>query len=401
MTPTQSEMVLKATTSLARHGIEAGFVVPTATGLNKGIMDATWPLREFLSRTGIHSFQDQGKGPESKRVIPVRMIYDNSERATEMSLYRPETKDGDPRIWVYGLNRHAMPEDVIAVIKGRDGVCAINCSYPGFETDLANPATILGKLVAALDPTSSVAPELLEKLRALGRMGPVPSKRPGDTGIGFTLETLLGISANSNRAPDFHGIELKSGRIGKGAKVSNGRHITLFSKTPAWDQSPFSARRALEVYGYRDMSTSRLQLFCSIDAKRRNSLGFILEPRPATNQLVNNHSTPVHPKTDVFLWLIDELTKTFQAKHRETFWVGAQRSEVNGLEYFHFVEARHTRGPSVAAFEQLLASGGICVDLTMSERGIRAVRDHGYLFRVYGSAFDSLFPEVGTYSLVD
>ena len=31
-------------------------------------------------------------------------------------------------------------------------------------------------------------------------------------GVGYTLETLLGIAANSSKAPDYKGIEIKSGR---------------------------------------------------------------------------------------------------------------------------------------------------------------------------------------------
>ena len=42
---------------------------------------------------------------------------------------------------------------------------------------------------------------------------------------------------------------------------------------------------------------------------------------------------------------------------------------ISEVEHFHFVEARHTRNPPLSTFERLLASGGICVDLTMSEKG--------------------------------
>jgi len=52
----------------------------------------------------------------------------------------------------------------------------------------------------------------LSKLQIISAKGFVDSLRSGDTGVGMTLETLLGIEANSNRAPDYFGIEIKAKR---------------------------------------------------------------------------------------------------------------------------------------------------------------------------------------------
>ena len=43
-------------------------------------------------------------------------------------------------------------------------------------------------------------------------MGFIQTMRPGDTGIGYTFESLLGIPANSATTPDFKGIEIKTKR---------------------------------------------------------------------------------------------------------------------------------------------------------------------------------------------
>ena len=60
-------------------------------------------------------------------------------------------------------------------------------------------------------------------LSDVSRKGFIKTMRPGDTGVGFTLETLLGIEANSNKAPDYKGIELKSSRVSKASnKTDNG-----------------------------------------------------------------------------------------------------------------------------------------------------------------------------------
>lgn len=398
MTNHESTAISGAAKLLGRYGIEAGFLVPTGTALDKGIMDATWPLREYLARTGFHDYRTQGQGGSSKRVVPVVIVQSSAVVASEASLYRPETKQGDPRIWIYGLPKSASPDDLLALIVDGGQLYIVNCTREDLPTLLADPASPLGKMAARLDTHAGAAAALLEKLQSVGAKGFVPSLRSGDTGIGFTLESLLGIQANSSQAPDFHGIELKAGRLGKRNKAAAARHITLFAKTPAWDRSAYSARRALETFGYRDNNTNRLQLFCSVGAKV-NSLGFRLEPRSEDDHLVSVNMDRVPGGEDVFLWLMTALRTSFKEKHRETFWVGARSKLVSAVEHFHFVEARHTRNPPLSTFERLLASGGICVDLTMSEKGTTAVRDHGYLFRVYGSCFDELFPEVGTYSL--
>ena len=57
---------------------------------------------------------------------------------------------------------------------------------------------------------SIVSEELLEKCRQINKKGFIKTMRVGDTGVGYTLETLLGIKANSNKSPDYKGIEIKT-----------------------------------------------------------------------------------------------------------------------------------------------------------------------------------------------
>jgi hypothetical protein len=284
------------------------------------------------------------------------------------------------------------------IVDGRQ-LYVVNCSQEDLSALLADSSSLLSQIAARQDKYVGIAQELLAQLKGIGAKGFVPSLRAGDTGIGYTLESHLGIKANSRKAPDFHGIEIKSARMGRTGRVA-GKQITLFSKKPDWGRSPYSARRTLDVFGYRDATSNRLQLYCSIDASQANSLGFKLDPRADDDHLVTTNISQIQGGEDVFLWMMSEIKQTFAEKHRETFCVGAQVKGVGGSESFHYVEARHTRKPPLSTFERLLAEGGICVDLTMSERGVNAVRDHGYLFRVYGQDFADLFPEVGVYSLV-
>ena len=56
-------------------------------------------------------------------------------------------------------------------------------------------------------------PQLKETLSDINRRGYIVSLRKGNTGIGYTLETLLGVAENNLRSPDL-GIELKETSLG-------------------------------------------------------------------------------------------------------------------------------------------------------------------------------------------
>lgn len=102
-------------TSLPTFRVEAGFLVPTPTGLEKSILDAHEDLRFFLAKSGIHYFDKQGQEPENKVKIPANIIMESGVIGTHASLYRPNTKSGDPRIWISKLNTYSKPWNLIAL----------------------------------------------------------------------------------------------------------------------------------------------------------------------------------------------------------------------------------------------------------------------------------------------
>ena len=69
--------------------------------------------------------------------------------------------------------------------------------------------------------------EIVARLKELKAQGYVKTHRSGPTGIGKTLEDLLGIQENNIPGPDIgEEIELKS------ARKSVGSMVTLFTKSP-------------------------------------------------------------------------------------------------------------------------------------------------------------------------
>ena len=58
----------------ADHDLEVGFLAPTATGLDKSIMDAHGDLRAFLNAAGVHDYDNQAEGGASKVVIEATVL---------------------------------------------------------------------------------------------------------------------------------------------------------------------------------------------------------------------------------------------------------------------------------------------------------------------------------------
>lgn len=382
---------------LARFGVEAAYLVPTPTGLSKSIMDAHEYVQSFLKTKGLHDFESQGQGQDNKRKIPIKLISSKSIIELELSLYRPNTKNGDPRMWISDLKNHVHPYNLIALIVGSKGALyAINCSDPEVWNSRLISDSPLRSLLTGLEK-SEIASELLEKLFEVSARGYVDSLRTGPTGVGYTLETLLGISANSSRSPNYKGIELKSGRT-----PSNGKQktrSTLFSKIPNWDLSEMkSGGEILRSFEYISKDKNRLQLYCSVSNKP-NTQGLQLRVEASGNHIEAIDVRQIGMEEPVVRWLLSEVQESLALKHKETFWIKAHQRVKNGQEQIHFTEVAHTRSPLVNNFGILIDSGKIELDFTLSEKSGGGTRDHGYLFKIWRENFDLLFPKPINYVL--
>lgn len=112
------------------RGLEAGYLVPTETGLAKSIMDAHGQLAAYLRRSCLHDYSLQPKGPESKVQVRTWLVKEDALVETKSSLYRPET-NGDPRIWIYDLSKHANAGNLLAIFAHENDLYVVNTSMPG------------------------------------------------------------------------------------------------------------------------------------------------------------------------------------------------------------------------------------------------------------------------------
>ena len=433
-------MIEKSDTSVSdvisiftNYKIAAAFLVPTPTGMEKSIMDATAPIRNLLREENIHSYDLQSKGTSSKKIIEAFFIKEKEIITVKVSFYRPETKSGDPRIWIYGLNNFAKAYNLLALFVVNEKLYILNASNLGILATLANknlpletPATpkdvisrtiepkgvpiatkfnandplVLASSANKLSPIerlaletsgviSNTAIELLSLLRDRAGGDFIPSVRSGATGIGATLEDLLGIKSNSRKTPDYKGIEIKASRQDPQKTASSSR-VNLFSQVPDWESSPFDkAIKVLKKYGY--IKDGRLQLYCTLDARKANSQNLMLSVDENT-QLLKSIEKNDLIESPVMLWALSKLKERLAEKHPESFWIKAETKIISGKEYFRYYKVVHTTKPILSNLDYLLADGTVTLDLTLSQKTDNAVRDHGYLFKIWPEDLNSLFP---------
>lgn len=383
---------------LTRHAIEAALLVPTPTGLEKSIFDATDGLREYLADRGYHDYEAQAQGQDHKVLKQAFLVRPHSLEPTQVSLYRPTTKNGDPRIWLgHPVRSYAGAYNLLALTIIDGTMYVLNMSDPSVQVSLDDAGSPFRKLVDRIDHGDAAASELLGLLREISYKGYLRTLRPGDTGIGYTLETMLGIAANSRQAPDYKGIELKAKRSRIGADRNRS---TLFSKVPNWKLSPVgNALALLEARGYLD-GDGRRSLYHTLSARGPNSLGLALDIDAENDWLRQVYHDPgkgtvIHDVT----WEIPQLKSDLAAKHRQTFWVRAMSRGAGENEEFHYIEVQHTRRPVTANFVALVEAGIITVDYALHKKSETRARDHGYLFKIHPDNLGALFPPPIVYAL--
>lgn len=400
----RSDTDIKAIVSyLAKYSLEGGYFVPTQTGLEKSILDAHESLRKFLKQSDYHDYAVQGQGGENKVIKKGFILSEFEWKETSVSMYRPTTKAGDPRIWISGLNRFAKAWNLIALFLYEESLYVFNASDPSIQKQIANDQSILSTLLKSAGmKTSLYEAELLELLQEISEKGFVPSTTNADSGVGDTLEALLGIRRNSNRAPDYKGIEIKSSRLNSRTGQQENRS-TLFSKIPNWEISKLkSAREILDNYGYISSSTGRPALQVTLK-HIPNAQGLYLA-FDDTDSKIQSLFRQGEGSEEVVAWKIDELENTLREKHKNTFWVKANTTEIHGTEHFHYVKVIATSTPLVSNFSQLVDLGSIQMDYTISEKlkpdGELKVRDHGYLWKIAPADIGLLFPPPKVFDLL-
>lgn len=223
--------------------------------------------------------------------------------------------------------------------------------------------------------------ELIEKLKTIKNRGYVKTHRAGNTGIGKTLEDLLGITENNVPGPNAGMIELKSAR----RNVSN--MLTLFTKSPL---PPKANSILLEIFGYastKKQGTKRLET--TVNAINYNQLkgkpGFKIDIQKDKINLININNEILG------YWDKETLKKSFERKLPKLLYVKAEARGNGSEEEFWFNEAWLLSGFSFDNFLDLLREGTILVDIRIGQYPDGRPHDHGTGFRVFPDKLDLCF----------
>lgn len=390
----------------AQTGLPVAFLVPTPTGMGKSIMDATAQVRDLFKNAGLHDYECQLQGPEHKVLIETYFMEEDALIETSASLYRPITKQGDPRIWFYKLGIYANPKNLLALLVSKGRIYVANLSRPEVVQSLYNG--YLREIVDSfVDLESEVAKELLWKIKKIHDAGFLPSITRGDPEVGDTLENALGISRNNYKVPDYKGIELKATRYRKAVAQGHVRRsetrMTLFDQVPDWNNSRgMNRNKLLDEYGYwaeQEDGTERWNLSCTLKAHQKNGQGLYLEVDTEKDILINYFAQQERIKRYVLQWSLQTLRERLREKHPETFWVKATSDFVGEQEYFRYDYVVHTKNPNISLIPSLLDEGIITVDYLMHRKPNGATRDHGFPFKIFPRDRDLLFPEAIEYDL--
>lgn len=215
--------------------------------------------------------------------------------------------------------------------------------------------------------------ELTRKLQDLRQRGFVDSQRRGSTGVGYTLERLLGLDENNLPIPDLGGrVEVKATRN------SSSAFVTLFTFNRSVWQVP--QREAIKRFGYVD-EKGRLALKSTVSATSVNAQGLMLS---LSNGPEMSASVVHHPSGEILAtWSIYHLIGKFLTKFERMLFVKAdRRKSANGTEQFHYVGAELVSEPRDREFLEAMRRGAVKIDLRMHLTETGSVRNRGTALRV-------------------
>ena len=209
--------------------------------------------------------------------------------------------------------------------------------------------------------------QLQEKLFEITHKGYVVSLRKGNTGVGYTLETLLDLQENNLKTPDLGTIELKAQRT----EATN--RVTMFTfNRGVWQ---LAQKELIKKYGYVD-EKDRLSLYCTVNSKPNNQ-GLYLKVAEGGLELRHIDGTLIA------YWDKKDVIVRFEEKMPALVIVYADtRINSDRKEEFWFNEARFLMRPDVDNFWALIRKDKIVVETRMHLRDYGAVRNHGTAFRI-------------------
>lgn len=209
------------------------------------------------------------------------------------------------------------------------------------------------------------------------------SLRGGDTGIGFTFESLLGIEENNDQTADFRGIELKC-KMRKHPHAGALGKLSLFQSGPRWCIEG-SARDRLRVIG-KAGADGLFSCYSQLTTKSNNlELSLGVNGLEGAIQLLKSEAMIGH-------WTHESLNRRLLEKHSRAAFILADVRISKSKTSFRYDELVYCEKPTIDNFLNLVNQNSLVFEFTMSEKKDGKVRNHGYPWRlVREEMLDQLF----------
>lgn len=203
--------------------------------------------------------------------------------------------------------------------------------------------------------------------RILKADGAVPFK--GNQGAGYTLEALLGVAANGNKAPDKHGFEIKS---------YSGSRISLMTPTPDFGfQGEHTFREFMNRYGKPGQKDDGSLRFTGLfRAGRPNDKHGLTLEVVGYDPVADEFSSDVEKIAACLIdcetgeiaagWSIDRLANAWNEKHASALYIAAARADAassDGIPMYRYgPDWLIGEGTSVFMLLRAIAAGVVYYD---------------------------------------
>jgi len=243
------------------------------------------------------------------------------------------------------------------------------------ELPLAGPRGVLR--VLSVDGQAGVAPAEMLRLEIAAIVnGGWHSSRinrggnivpfTGNQGGGYTLEALLGVAANGNKAPDRHGFEIKS---------YSGSRISLMTPTPDRGfQGEHTFREFMERYGRAAVKADGSRRFTGLHKcgviNSKSGLGMRVAGYDELNDSFGDAADVAvelfHHETGevAAAWSLEKLANCWNAKHANALYITFEKREARsgGMEYNYSSEWLQGKGTDVWRLLRAIAKGIVFYD---------------------------------------
>ncbi len=249
------------------------------------------------------------------------------------------------------------------------------------------------KIVVKGDLTSDA--KFQEEMQKIKDQGYIKTHRRGDTGVGKTLEDLLGVEENSVQAADLGEVELKASRSQSNCMV------TLVTKSP--NKRGVNNKILREKYGYyteesREINPDIKVLHTGVNGKDFNTLN----GKPFMKLTFKDEKMYLEHAKDGIIedvyWDKEKLKKAFDKKYPagKVYHVQAKvRIDDQGNEEFLYDEVNSLSNFNAEKMIDNLKNGDLSVDIRLGlyasgERKGKA-HDNGTAIRVSNNKLDTCF----------